>query len=59
MTFDEVLKESSDKQKILDFIDKIKNEHPYKVYGQAETYSPYNEAWCDALDRVSAFIENM
>lgn len=59
MTFDEVLKEPSDKQKILDFIDEIENEHQYKIYGNRETYSQYNEAWCDALDRVRGFIENM
>lgn len=46
-----------EKQAILDYIDAIENEHPYKVSGEPETYSQYNEAWCDALDRVRSFIE--
>lgn len=28
--------------------------HPYKVYGNAETYSQYNEGWCDALDFIAS-----
>lgn len=59
MTFEEVLKEPTDKQKILDFIDEVEKEHPYKIYGQAESYSPYNEGWCDALDRIRTFIESL
>ena len=51
--------EQFDKQKILNFIDGVEKEHPYKVYGDAETYSQYNEAWCDALDRVRGFIDRM
>lgn len=59
MTFDEVLKEPSDKQKILDYIDEIETEHPYHVYGRAETCNPYNEGWCDALNRLYSHIEGM
>lgn len=57
--FNKVSKEESDKQKILEFIDDVEKEHPYKVYGMPETYNKYNEAWCDALDRVRCFIESM
>lgn len=30
--------------------------HPYKVYGKHETYSQYNEGWCDALHYIDARI---
>ena len=59
MTFDEVLQPKSDREKILDFIDEVETEHQYKVYGQPESYSKYNEGWCDALDIVRNFVENM
>lgn len=59
MTFDEVLREPSDKEKILDFCEELYKEHPYKVQGEADTYSQYNEAWKDCLDRVTSFIESL
>lgn len=49
----------SDRQKILDFLDELETEHLYKVQGYAESYSQYNEAWRDAIDRVRSFVENM
>lgn len=59
MTYEEVLYAPSDRQKILDYIDEVEKEHPYKVYGDRDSYSEYNEGWCDALDRVRSFIDNM
>lgn len=53
MTFNETC------DKLLKFIDEVEKEHSYKVLGDTETYSPYNEAWCDALDRVRGFVEAM
>lgn len=47
------------KQKILSVISEIENEHPYKQRGCRETYSEYNEGWCDALTRIEAYIESM
>ena len=47
------------KQKILAVISEIENEHPYKRWGCRETYSEYNEGWCDALTRIEACIESM
>ena len=42
---------------ILEFLDKLESEFPYKIPGRSETYRTYNEAWCDAIDRVRDFIE--
>lgn len=33
-------------------LDTIEKEHPYKVPGDYDTYSQYNEGWQDAIDRV-------
>ena len=45
----------------MDWIEKIleesEAEHPYKVPGQLDTYSQYNEGWQDALDRVRGKFE--
>lgn len=59
MTFEDVLQEPSDKEKILEFIWELEREHPYKVQGDPETYCSYNEAWTDALDRVENFINSL
>lgn len=59
MTFDEVLQEQSDKEKILEFIYELEKEYPYKVPGEPETYCSYNEAWTDALDRIESFISSL
>lgn len=33
-------------------IKKIKEIHPYRVWGKHETYSSYNEGWVDACDII-------
>ena len=40
-------------------LNKIEAEHPYKVPGDYDTYSQYNEGWCDAIDRVRGELENL
>lgn len=45
------------KEKLLDIIDEIGSEHPYKISGVTETYSQYNEAWADCCDKISRKIE--
>lgn len=40
-------------------IDVLCQEHRYKIPGKRETYSPYNEAWQDALDRAECAIEDL
>ena len=34
----------------------IYNEYPYKIVGRCDTYSKYNEAWTDAVNRVAEAI---
>ena len=40
-------------------IERTAKEHPYKVYGDADSYSPYNEGWTDALDRLESIIDSI
>lgn len=45
--------------KVEEILDKIEAEHPYKVPGDYDSYSQYNEGWQDALDRVSGELGNL
>ena len=47
------------RQEAIDAIDVLCQEHRYKIPGKAETYSQYNEAWQDALDRAEGAIGNL
>ena len=47
------------RQAAIDAIDVLCQEHRYKIPGKAETYSQYNEAWQDALDRAEGAIGNL
>lgn len=38
-------------------LEEIEAEHPYKVPGNYDSYSQYNEAWQDAIYRVRARLE--
>lgn len=38
-------------------LEEVEAEHPYKVPGNYDSYSQYNEAWQDAIDRVRARLE--
>lgn len=40
-------------------LDEIEAEHPYKVPGDHDTYSQYNEGWNDAIDRVRGELETI
>lgn len=44
-------------QELEKILEEIKAEHPYKVPGNYDSYSQYNEAWSDAIDRVRARLE--
>ena len=33
-------------------LDAIEEENPYRIIGQRETYSQYNEGWQDATGRI-------
>lgn len=43
----------------IDALDVLCQEHRYKIPGKGETYSQYNEAWQDALDRAEGAIFNL
>ena len=38
-------------------IEEVSNEHPYKERGNPDSYSLYNEGWCDACDRLGEKIK--
>ena len=38
-------------------LEELRWEHPYKQIGNPDTYSQYNEAWQDCLDRVESILE--
>lgn len=44
-------------QELEKILEEIEAEHPYKVPGNYESYSQYNEAWRDAIDRVCVKLE--
>ena len=45
-------------QELENILEEIEAEHPYKVPGNYDSYSQYNEAWQDAIDRVRVRLEN-
>ena len=47
------------RQAAIDALDVLCQEHRYKIPGKWETYSQYNEAWQDALDRAEGAIGNL
>ena len=44
-------------KQILEEIESLGREHPYKILGIPDTYSHYNEAWQDCVDRVEGIIQ--
>ena len=45
-----------DRQAAIDALNVLCQEHEYRIPGKRETYSQYNEAWQDALDRAEGTI---
>lgn len=43
-------------EKILEELKSLERERPYKVPGNPDTYSQYNEAWRDCINRVEEII---
>lgn len=43
--------------KVIEQLEELEKEHPYKVIGQPDTYSQYNEAWQDCIDRVLGIVK--
>lgn len=46
-----------DIDKVIEQLEELEKEHPYKVIGQPDTYSQYNEAWQDCMDRVIDIVK--
>lgn len=46
-------------QPILEGLDNIAKRHPYKVIGNMDSYSQYNEAWQDCIDCVERMINEV
>ena len=46
-----------DVDKVIEQLEELEKEHPYKVIGQPDTYSQYNEAWQDCMDRVLGIVK--
>lgn len=46
-------------QPILEGLDNIAKRHPYKVIGNTDSYSQYNEAWQDCIDCVERMINEV
>ena len=47
------------RQAAIEALNVLCQEHRYKIPGKRETYSQYNEAWQDALDRAEGAIFNL
>lgn len=44
-------------QRILQEINDIESEHPYKIPGNPDSYCKYNEGWSDCIERIRGIIE--
>lgn len=44
---------------INEILEKVSAEHPYKVYGDRDSYSQYNEAWQDCIARIEQEMDLM
>lgn len=59
-SYDEIcerIKSGEDVNKVIKQLKELEKEHPYKVIGQPDTYSQYNEAWRDCMDRVLSIVK--
>ena len=64
---DAVLKEKADHteaiekfaNRIVEQLEKLRQEYPYKVVGEYDTYSTYNEAWSYCSDRAIAIVKGV
>ena len=45
------------RQDAIDLLEKVAELYPWRVPGDRDSYSKYNEAWNDALDRAESEIE--
>lgn len=43
--------------KIIEQLEELEKEYPYRVVGEPETYSQYNEGWSDCIDRAIGIVK--
>ena len=55
MVFDQLI--AYDLEYVIEQLEELEKEHPYKVIGQPNTYSQYNEAWQDCIDRAIEVVK--
>lgn len=48
-----------DEKILMELLEEIANEHPYKVPGNDATYSDYNQGWTDCINWVISMAENL
>lgn len=48
-----------DRQAVQELVDRIGDIYPYRQTGNRESYSQYNEAWTDAINRVDAELNSL
>ena len=55
MAFDQLI--AYDLEYVIEQLEELGKEHPYKVIGQPNTYSQYNEVWQDCIDKVMGIVK--
>lgn len=48
-----------DRQVVQEMVDRIGDIYPYRQIGNRDSYSQYNEAWTDAINRVDAELNSL
>lgn len=43
--------------KIIEQLEELEKEYPYRVVGEPETYSQYNAGWRDCIDRAIGIVK--
>ena len=44
---------------VLKVTTKVEKIHPYKVVGDRDSYSPYNEGWSDCVSLIESYLEKL
>lgn len=44
---------------VLKITTRVEKIHPYKVVGDRDSYSPYNEGWSDCVSLIEHYLENI
>ena len=51
------MNENISRKAILKELERIEEIHPYKVIGDRDSYSPYNEAWADCISLIEERLQ--